>query len=173
MLLERIMNYQIDDPESSFKFSDRLAQENMWSPCYAKRVIEEYKKFMYLAVTYGNMTPSVDVDEAWHLHMIYTRDYWLRFCKEVLGAPIQHGPTRGGKEEDEKYMIQYAQTLMYYEKIFGEVPIDIWPPVFNRFEPDRRVRVSLDKHWVIPVGDFRAFFKVMGKTVINYIKSKF
>jgi hypothetical protein len=169
MLIDRILSYEIDDPQSSFKFSDRLAQENMWTKEYSLRVIEEYKKFMYLAAKYGNVTPSIQVDECWHLHMIYTRDYWLQFCKEVIGVPIQHGPTRGGKQEDDKYMMQYAQTLQWYEDEFGEeVPLDIWPPVFNRFEPDRRVKIDLATHWVIPVGDWKALLRVFK----NHIKSK-
>lgn len=46
-----IENYEIDDLESSFKFSHRLARENMWSESYTRRVIDEYKKFMFLGVS--------------------------------------------------------------------------------------------------------------------------
>lgn len=169
-MIDRIMSYEIDDPQSSFKFSDRLAQENMWTKEYSLRVMEEYKKFMYLAAAYGDVTPSIAVDECWHLHMIYTRDYWLYFCKDIIGVPIQHGPTRGGKSEGDKYMVQYAMTLMYYEKHFGEVPDDIWPPVFNRFEPDKRVKIDLGTHWVIPVGDWKALLRVFKYYITSKIK---
>lgn len=163
------MSYEIDDPMSSFKFSDRLAQENMWTKEYSLRVMEEYKKFMYLAAKYGNVTPSIQVDECWHLHMIYTRDY-AEMCKS-LGGFIHHGPTRGGKQEDNKYMIQYAQTLQWYEDVFGyEVPLDIWPPVFNRFEPDKRVKIDLATHWVIPVGDWKALLRVFKYYITSKIR---
>jgi hypothetical protein len=165
----RILDYQIDDPDASFKFSDRLAQENLWSLDYAKKVIEEYKKFMYLGANYGKVTPSLDVDECWHLHMIYTEDYWINFCKNTIGMAFQHGPTKGGWIEDVRFREQYDKTLGYYRMAFGEPPADIWPPAEERFKPVQRVRVDLSKHWVIPVGDFKAVFKALK----YYFKSKF
>jgi hypothetical protein len=166
MLVNTILSYKIDDPESSLKFSDRLAQENMWTKEYSKRVVEEYQKFMYLARTQGNVTPSIQVDEAWHLHMIYTRDY-MEFC-ELLGGFIHHGPTRGSKAEDDRYWDQYIRTLILYYHTFGtHPPEDIWPPASERFKPDRRMRINLDTHWVIPVGDWRAIWQVIKREIFK------
>lgn len=64
-LYHKICDYSLDAPESSFKFSDRLARENRWSIDYARRVVAEYKRFMFLAaVAEHQVTPSEDVDEA-------------------------------------------------------------------------------------------------------------
>ena len=32
--------------------------------------------------------PSDEVDQAWHLHLVYTRSYWGEFCPNVLGKPL-------------------------------------------------------------------------------------
>ncbi|WP_165824111.1 hypothetical protein [Pseudochryseolinea flava] len=39
----KIKDFELDDPESAYTFSDRLAHENGWSLQYALRAIDEYK----------------------------------------------------------------------------------------------------------------------------------
>ena len=59
----------------------RLASENGWSREYAVRVMQEYRRFAFLAVAAGHpVSPSDAVDQAWHLHLVYTRSYWDEFC---------------------------------------------------------------------------------------------
>ena len=95
-LWERLRAFEIDDVQSDLRFSDRLAKENDWSKSYTRRVIEEYKRFIYLCRAAGHpVTPSEEIDQAWHLHLCYTRSYWDEMCGEILGAPVHHGPTRG------------------------------------------------------------------------------
>lgn len=143
-LLQSILSFEMDAGNVSLSFAQRLARENEWSLDYANRVILEYKRFVFLACTAGRaVTPSEQVDQAWHLHLTYTRSYWDRFCGQVLGRPLHHDPTRGGEDEDRKYREQYERTLQTYEAVFGEpVPADIWPSVDERFarrSPGKRV----------------------------------
>ena len=147
VLWQRLAAHTIGPPDASLTFADRLARENRWSPEHAERVILEYKRFCYLARTAApgqQVTPSDAVDQAWHLHLTYSRDYWEVFCPQVLGAPLHHGPTAGGKVERTRYYDQYAATLKAYEEAFGEAPpVDIWPDARRRFEVDPRgVRVN-------------------------------
>ncbi|WP_294017673.1 hypothetical protein [Sphingomonas sp.] len=119
-----------------------MARENGWSAATAEQVIEEYRRFAFLAVT-GDApaTPSDAVDQAWHLHLTYTRDYWERFCPDVLGRALHHGPTAGGADEHRRYYRQYADTLARYEAVFGEAPpSDIWPSAARRLNDDPRAR---------------------------------
>ena len=59
----------------------RLARENGWSRPYAERVVAEYKRYVFLAMTSDEpVCPSEDVDAAWPLHLTYTRSSWMRFC---------------------------------------------------------------------------------------------
>jgi hypothetical protein len=134
--------YIIGPDDAALTFADRLARENGWSAAYADRVILEYKRFCFLAVTgTQEVTPSDAVDQAWHLHLTYTRDYWERFCPDILGKPLHHGPTAGGTEERGRFFEQYAQTLKRYEEIFGEpAPADIWPSAAQRLLHDPKAR---------------------------------
>ena len=99
-LSERLAAFELDDPAADLPFSARLARENTWSRDYARRVVREYLRFVQLAMEAGHpVTPSEEVDQAWHLHMVYTRSYWERLCGGVLKKPLHHDPTRGGKAE--------------------------------------------------------------------------
>jgi hypothetical protein len=139
---EALSHYDIGPADAQLSFAARLARENGWRPAQADRVIEEYRRFCFLAVTVGHpVTPSDAVDQAWHLHLTYTRDYWERFCPRVLGRPLHHGPTAGGAAEHHRYFNQYAETLRSYEHAFGAPPpADLWPSAVRRLIEDPRAR---------------------------------
>lgn len=152
-LLRRLDQFQLDSPEASLPFSARLARENNWSPAYAQRVITEYKRFAFLAIAAGHpVSPSEDVDQAWHLHLTYSENYWKVFCPEILGQPFHHHPTKGGKTEHEKFNDWYARTLKSYETFFNQPPpADIWPsPEGREKEKHDFARVDRAHNWVIP-----------------------
>lgn len=151
-LLNRIQRFEFDEGSPVLSFARRLARENGWTLEYAGRVLEEYKKFMFLAVAAGHpVTPSEQVDQAWHLHLVYTRSYWQDFCEQVLGTQVQHGPTKGGTEEQVKYRDWYQRTKASYARLLGETPPeDIWPHVDVRFDQDLCwQRVNMRRNWVI------------------------
>ena len=137
-LWQRIAAHAIGPDDAALTFTARLARENRWTLAHAERVIGEYRRFCYLAMTAGHeVTPSDAVDQAWHLHLTYTRDYWQTFCPLVLGGDLHHGPTRGGEAERGRFYRQYAATLAAYEAAFGEAPpADIWPAAGRRFSVD-------------------------------------
>jgi hypothetical protein len=137
-----LSRYSIGPGDAALTFAQRLARENGWHPMHAARVIEEYRRFAFLAATAGHpVTPSDAVDQAWHLHLTYTRDYWERFCPDVLGHPLHHGPTAGGAAEGHRFFAQYAETLKSYEAAFGAAaPEDIWPDANRRLNDDPRAR---------------------------------
>lgn len=142
----RIEAHTIGPDDASLTFAARLARENRWSHAEAELVIEEYRRFCYIAVTAEHeVTPSDAVDQAWHLHLTYSRDYWEVFCPLVLKADLHHGPTSGGPVEAGRYYHQYAATLAAYEAAFGQAPpAALWPTSSKRFKLDpRRVRVNL------------------------------
>lgn len=152
-LWRRLEAFPLDDPHAALTFTQRLARENDWSAGYAARVVAEYKRFVFLAMTAGHeVTPSDQVDQAWHLHLTYTRSYWDEMCRDVLGRPLHHGPTRGGPAEGMRFEDQYERTLRAYREAFGEAaPPDIWPPSAIRFGEDVRFRrVNVARAWVVP-----------------------
>jgi hypothetical protein len=73
-LLEKIEAFPLDEPGAALPFTSRLAREQAWSHAFAGRVTHEYLRFIYLAMAAGHpVTPSEQVDQAWHLHLIDTR----------------------------------------------------------------------------------------------------
>lgn len=139
-LWQRIRDFEIDAADASKNYTTRLAKENGWTPVYAKRVIDEYKKFAFLAVAAGHgVTSSKAIDEAWHLHLLYTQNYWEQFCPLALGQPLHHHPSNGDPEQDMKFQNWYQNTLASYERLFNESPpADIWPRPNAERAPKRR-----------------------------------
>lgn len=152
LLYQQIQAYPMDQPNACLTFSKRLARENHWSKRYTERVIAEYKKFTFLAVTAGHkVTPSDQVDQAWHLHLINSRSYWDEFCPKILGKTLHHEPSRGGSVEQDKFIDWYQKTLDSYERLFGYLPpADIWPSTTKRFGHNLNfVRINKHQHWMI------------------------
>ncbi len=150
-LWDRIKACHPDDVEADFPFSVRLARDNCWSRDFAARVVIEYQRFAYLSrLQAGMVTPSDEVDQAWHLHLTYTRHYWGPF-KQALGGALHHMPTKGGPDQADLFRQAYAKTLDLYRKEFGEPPEDIWPPAEIRFgkAPHFR-RVNTRDVWLVP-----------------------
>ena len=149
---KKIQQEDLDRYGSSFPFSERLAHENRWSPSYTARVIDEYKRFCFLSVVCGHpVTPSVAVDEAWHLHLLYSDHYWNFWCPEILGRELHHGPTRGGADEAAKFDDWYRKTLLSYANFFSQAPPeDIWPGPESRGRTPIPIKVDPKQHWIIP-----------------------
>lgn len=156
---EAIRQFEIDDPDDAYTFSDRLARENGWTHDYTLRVIDEYKRFVFLLCVTGiSLTPSDPVDQAWHLHLLYTKSYWKDFCKNILEREIHHNPTRGGLSESSRFLDYYAKTRDIYRQYFEvDAPEDIWPNDAERFYDVDFQRVNLKKNWVLP--KFPIFFR--------------
>jgi hypothetical protein len=126
-LWAKVEQFQIDEPGAAVPFSARLAREQGWTIKLALEAIEEYKRFMFLAVASGHgVTPSATVDEVWHLHLIYTRSYWEEFCVKVLDRIIHHDPGSGKEGEKTTFVDQYQKTLESYTRFFGPPPKAIW-----------------------------------------------
>jgi uncharacterized protein (TIGR04222 family) len=165
-LWRRLEQYDPDGPGGPpGRFVARLARENGWTAAYARRVADEYRRFGYLCCVAGHMVvPCEQVDQAWHLHLLDTKEYWGHFCREILGQPLHHRPSKGGVEDRRRHLECYEQTLHSYQREFGTAPPrDIWPPSAQRFGRDlRRRRVALAEHWVIPKRPIRGIASVVG-----------
>lgn len=150
-LWDKISRFEFDNPQIQFNFTDRLARENNWTRSYSKEVIEEYKKFIFLCcTTQSGVTPSDQVDQAWHLHLTYTKSYWIDFCRNTLNQEIHHNPTEGGNKERAKFDTFYSSTKEEYQKAFQhEPPLHIWPDNQERFSEIHFERVNTHRNWII------------------------
>lgn len=128
-LWSRIEAFEIDDPCAELPFSLRLSRMMNWDSEFASRAVDEYKRFMFLCCVSEQMvSPSLVVDEVWHLHLQYTRSYRVNFCEQVLGRFVDHNPSTGGAEEEEKFSRLYGDTLRAYYRCFGMPARDVWGP---------------------------------------------
>lgn len=128
-LWQRLLAFEFDDPEAAVPFSLKLELEQSWLPEHAEKVVEEYRRFLYLSqVVPGGVAPNEDVDKAWHLHLTYTRDYWDHLCGEIFGQPLHHEPSKGPKDEA-RLLERYGKTLEVYRQEFGPPARTVWPSV--------------------------------------------
>lgn len=150
-LWKQLECFEFDPGGVEFSFSQRLARENNWSANDTKRVILEYKKFIYLCcISDRHITPSDSVDQVWHLHLTYTHSYWDELCQKTLGRNLHHNPTKGGKREKEKFSSYYDATFEKYLEEFGEnPPKDIWQENRIRFGKGNFKRINADAYWLI------------------------
>jgi hypothetical protein len=133
-LWQRLQTFEIGGESTPFSFIDRLAKENRWSREHACAAVQEYKRFCYLQrLSRSGLTPSHAVDQVWHLHLLYTKNYWQQFCPEILQAELHHLPSSGLAQELNRFREQYAQTLAQYEAEFGPPPEAIWPDLRQQF----------------------------------------
>jgi len=133
----KLEKFEFDrDPTAPFLFAHRIAKRNNWSLEYSKRVIEETRKFLYLAYKCGHMvTPSTWIDEVWHIALMHTNTYWVRMCNDIFNVPIHHSPGDGSVQDEDKFTACYDRTRNSdYVQYFGEPPEDIWGQVHARVD---------------------------------------
>lgn len=105
----------------------RLMREHGWTEAFAAQAETEYRRFVYLATLGRSVTPSPAVDEVWHTHLMFTRNYWGGF-QALLPAPLHHEPGTDTPGDAARLREQYLETLSLYERTFGEeAPADCWP----------------------------------------------
>ncbi|HEX8339936.1 MAG TPA: hypothetical protein VF624_03410 [Tepidisphaeraceae bacterium] len=136
-------------------FEDKLVGETGWTRRHAERAVLEYRRYLLLATLDAKgVSPSPDIDRVWHLHLLYTRDYWQHWCPNVLGFPLHHGPATGTNDNRAALDDAYARTLAGYQALFGSAPpSDLWPA-----KPMAAKSITVDpaRVVVLPRGVWRA-----------------
>lgn len=134
-LWQRLHQYDFGG-EQHEAFLTRLARICQTTREGAQAALDEYRRFCFLAVAAGHaVTPSESIDQVWHAHMTDTRDYWQRFCPQVLEQSLHHAPSLGGIEEQARHQRQYRDTYASYQRFFGEPPATQWPRPKLTWEP--------------------------------------
>ena len=104
----------------------RIAREGHVRRSTAARWFDELLKFLDVcANTDVTVSPPPRVDKAWHVFILFTRDY-RSFCAARHGTFIHHDPTE--KEDAEAYERAYLAA----EALYGDLPRRIWPPPASR-----------------------------------------
>ena len=111
-------------------FEEQLASKHNLTEESAQRLVEEYRRFLYLkAIDGGSLSPSKRVDQAWHLHIETPRGEWSRFCDEVLKCQIVHQTGLSATEAKSNYARLFD---LYRRECNQEPPSDIWPGARER-----------------------------------------
>lgn len=162
-LWQRLAAHPFECADAGLDFTAKLAREQGWSREEARAAVQEYRKFCFLAVSAGHaVTPSEEVDQVWHLHLTYTRDYWDVFCPQVLGMRLHHEGTDGQRDTRARHRNDYADTLASYQRWFGAPPERFWPGSAARFAAATHRWVNRQSYWLIakphwPCFDWRRF----------------
>ena len=145
-LLERIEAFGLSAADDPLGFESRLADQHGWTLGYALAVVEEYRRFLVLTQVAGHaVSPSPDVDDAWHLHLTRTAHYDA-FCNAVFGRFLHHEPARAG--EGAKHRDLYLNTLAAYRQQFGfSAPAQVWPASGRPVDAP-----TTSATWTLPVG---------------------
>ncbi len=108
---------------STLAFADKIARKHQWKKQFCVKAIDEYKKFIFLAVVSDfNVTPSKYIDVVWHEHLLFTKAY-RDFCTEIIEYNLDHYPELVPTDEQtETYKEQYLATIRSYIKEFAVLP---------------------------------------------------
>jgi|GEM_PF-2929878 len=70
-----------------------LVDRRGWNPADASDAVLRYKRFLLLILRHPDKTlaPAPDIDEAWHSHILFTRQY-MRDTESVFGGYLHHAP---------------------------------------------------------------------------------
>jgi len=101
----------------------RLVDTECWSKKHALAACEQYRNFLFLMKKFGGdreLTPSFEIDEAWHAHILHTKKY-IDFCEQVFGKYLHHYPhlaRHKGNAENLNKLFQHTQNL--HKEEFGD-----------------------------------------------------
>lgn len=92
-------------------------------PKQAAAHIFELARFLLACSESGTqLVPSVDVDEAWHSFLLFTKEY-SAWCENNLGVFVHHAPL---DREDREYAQRYYQeSLALISSRYG-INLDVW-----------------------------------------------
>ncbi len=128
-LWQNIQELTLAEIDAELPFEAKLAYQCHWTMEFSRRVIGEYRRFLYLTqVATSPIAPPGAVDQAWHLHLLQTHFYWDVMCHGLFGKKLHHTPTRSGAGGRAADATRYDNALRAYREAFGtEPPPDIWP----------------------------------------------
>jgi hypothetical protein len=94
-----------------------------WQLQRAESAITEYKRWLWLHIQYPNenFSPSGDIDNVWHMHILDTRKY-AADCQMLFGKILHHNPYAGMENDISKAQHNqlFEQTKSLYLRHFGE-----------------------------------------------------
>lgn len=100
---------------------NRVVKEKKWSPRMGQVAGKFYRNFLLLCKKHpkAHLSPTLQIDEIWHAHILYTQDYHA-FCDKVFGKYLHHQPLMPGAEEAEANNDAIGLLQKLHQEEFGE-----------------------------------------------------
>ena len=125
-LLQGIIGY--------IKFLEKSAMKNFdLSKEEATELLQELGKFYVLKIIekdydHNKLSPSEEVDELWHLHLLFPKKYY-QFCARFARNWIDHSPDA---KYDGNHDRRYSNTIKKYRSTFNaDPPYSMWPKIIR------------------------------------------
>lgn len=100
-------------------------------PSYVEIVAKQYLRYLGIIAAYpaDRFPVSEPVDEMWHTHILFTRDY-RKMSDAVRGEYINHDPVITDADRQPLMPYYHKGTLVRYRQLYGTAaPRYIWPVV--------------------------------------------
>lgn len=139
-------------------FVNRVSRENMWTRDYTLRVIEEYKKFLCLG-TVEEVAPSREIDQVWHTHILYTKDY-KDVCENILNVKMFHHNPKSEADKGDISKDVYQSTKESYYRVFKQLPD---PSIWTDWKDADYVYINTKEYTIIKNASISVLFKLLLK----------
>ncbi len=103
---------------------EKLVYSEGWLLSDALETSKLYRNFLFLLKNYGSLSPSQDVDEFWHHHILNTQHY-TESCLKIYGEYQHHfvhhkKDSKGKYQFNESQMLSFEDTQKLHYKEFNE-----------------------------------------------------
>jgi len=95
---------------------------------FLEQGVDEYKRYINICIAHPDQAFPISraVDEIWHTHILFTRDYFA-MC-EALGISYLHHSPSTSEEDRQSYKADYALFRRIYAETYGEgANPEFWP----------------------------------------------
>ncbi|MBO9636348.1 MAG: hypothetical protein J7578_24815 [Chitinophagaceae bacterium] len=152
---KKLESCSFDSQGSTVRFHEMLARRGKWSTDFTTEVIEDYRKFLFLAATTKEiLIPPPAVDLAWDINIHYFKSDWNELSKDIQLLKLRRIiPDSEDNKEPQWSYDNYNRTLELYHNIFHSWPDGrIWPTPREWFHPEIWIRGKSGKSLIrIPV----------------------
>ena len=122
-VVDKIMQFQVVCNGDEKLFIYKLSKENKWSIAFSEQAFFEYKRFIYLAsLGRTRVVPSKIIDKVWHLHLSFTKSYWIEMCENILQKEIHHNPSLLTTDSKTRDLEDFRNTIDLYRQVYNAIP---------------------------------------------------
>ena len=107
-----------------------LVEREGKDPAFVEQMAAQYRRFLGIIAAYPDdrFPISEMVDEMWHTHILFTRDY-VAMSLATRGEYINHDPVLDAEHKASIEPYYHKGTLIRYRELYGESAPRFWWPI--------------------------------------------